>query len=676
MRKMVNITSYIMLMLGIVSVMMCEGRINLLLLSLPVLTYGFYRIEIIRYKGISQSQERILAFIGVVLFFIDKLTFTDSHIFAFSHFLLWMGLVKAFKEKEERDILSFYIISFIHIVIGASLGVEVYFPVILLVYTITGIFSLFYFSIYSSTGSLKGKPVIPSYKIKTYLIPIIILSVIAISTSLLFFIMLPRRPLGIRPIVRGEAIALSGFSDRIGLGDIAEIKENPDIVMRVKSNLPLLWRGKAFDFYTGKGWIVSSNPTVSHQKEGNLISLPAFNPYGKIARQEYYINHYNQRIIFAAYKPESIDFPFRYIREDGLETLYSPLNLTYNLNYIVMSRVPEVSPVNLRGAGKDYPEAIQARYLQLPEISGRVNDLIGGISGRYDNAYDKANAIMNYLRANYGYTLNPKGSGAEESVEDFLFNLKEGHCGYYATSMAVGLRLAGIPCRIINGFGTGKYNRVGDYYIVRQKDAHSWVEAYFPRYGWVTFDPTPPDTSGLELDRGFWARTSFYLDAMEMRWQQYVVAFSYTEQMAIYKGIKRAYLTLKEQIANLPFKWVFIGLITFIVFTAAILLSMKRVFARFIISLMRRIRIKPYYGEGFYARLLRILERKGFYKLESITPYEFACSIINCEDIVRDSIMDLTDIFYQVRFGSKSLNIEMQKRIGEGFNIVKRWRRV
>jgi transglutaminase-like putative cysteine protease len=485
---------------------------------------------------------------------------------------------------------------------------------------------------------------------------------------------LPRRPLGIRPIVRGEAIALSGFSDRIGLGDIAEIKENPDIVMRVKSNLPLLWRGKAFDFYTGKGWIVYSNPTVSHQKEGNLISLPTFNPSGKIARQEYYINHYNQRIIFAAYKPESIDFPFRYIREDDLETLYSPLNLTYNLNYIVMSRVPDVSPVSLRGAGKDYPEAIRARYLQLPEISGRVKDLIGDIAGRYDNAYDKANAIMNYLRANYGYTLNPKGSRAEESVEDFLFNLKEGHCGYYATSMAVGLRLVGVPCRIINGFGTGEYNRVGDYYIVRQKDAHSWVEAHFPGYGWVTFDPTPPDTSGLGLDRGFWARTSFYLDAMEMKWQQYVVAFSYTEQMGIYKGIKMAYLTLKEQIKNLPFKWLLIGLIMSIIFTAAILL-LSPLNPTFSHKWRRRKDEGRGKGEGFYARLLKILERKGFHKLESITPYEFACSIINCDNIVRDSIMDLTDIFYQVRFGSKSLNDDMQKRIKDGFNIVKRWRR-
>jgi len=666
-----------MLALGVISVTVCEGRFNLLLLSLPLLTYGFYRVDIAGYKGISQSQEWILAWTGVIIFFIDKFTFTDSPVFAFSHFLLWMGLVKAFREKEERDFLSFYLISFIHIVIGASLGVEIYFPLILLVYTVTCLFSLFYFSIFSSRSSLRMESVALSPGIKTYSVAIGILSIIVISSSLLFFIILPRRPLGIRPLVRGEAVALSGFTDNIRLGDIAEIKENPDIVMRVKSNLPLLWRGKAFDFYTGKGWVVYSNPVTVYQKAGDIIRLKdrheTSNSSGKTAKQEYYINHYNQRIVFAAYKPESIDFPFRYIREDELETLSSPLNLTYNLSYTVTSRIPDISPERLRVTEEDYPDAIRARYLQLPEISERVKTLIEDITGGYNNAYDKANAIMNYLRLNYGYTLNPKSSGKEESVEDFLFNFKEGHCGYYATSMAVGLRLMGIPSRIVNGFGSGEYNRVGDYYIVRQKDAHSWVEVYFPAHGWITFDPTPPDTSGLERGKEFWYRVSFYLDSLEMKWQQYVVAFSYAEQMEIYKGIKKAYLTLKEHIKKLPFKWVFIGLIMSIASLSVILLYRKRVFAQFIISLRKRIRIKPYYGEGFYAGFLKLLERKGFHKLESITPYEFACSIINCDNMVRDSIMDLTDIFYQVRFGSKSLNNDMQKRIEDGLNIVKKW---
>ena len=103
----------------------------------------------------------------------------------------------------------------------------------------------------------------------------------------------------------------------------------------------------------------------------------------------------------------------------------------------------------------------------------------------------RAKDIERYLQSNYGYTLQLPGLQESDPLANFLFERKKGHCEYFATSMAMMLRTLGIPARIVNGFRGGEYNDLSNSYIVREKDAHSWVEAYFPEYGWASFDPTP-----------------------------------------------------------------------------------------------------------------------------------------------------------------------------------------
>ena len=97
-----------------------------------------------------------------------------------------------------------------------------------------------------------------------------------------------------------------------------------------------------------------------------------------------------------------------------------------------------------------------------------------------------------YLRRNFRYTLKLTGTPGRDPLAHFLFETRAGHCEYFASAMAVMLRAIGIPSREVNGFLPGEYNDLGGDYIVRASDAHSWVEAYFPGSGWITFDPTPP----------------------------------------------------------------------------------------------------------------------------------------------------------------------------------------
>ena len=129
-------------------------------------------------------------------------------------------------------------------------------------------------------------------------------------------------------------------------------------------------------------------------------------------------------------------------------------------------------------------------------------------------------AIEAYLRENYVYTLDLK-AGGPDPLADFVFNVKQGHCEYFATAMAVMVRTQGIASRVVNGFLPGEYNEAAGAYTVRQSDAHSWVEVYFPQTdSWVTFDPTPPAGRTAHVRSGLAGALSKYSEALELMWFQ------------------------------------------------------------------------------------------------------------------------------------------------------------
>src|SRR6202012_986360 len=96
------------------------------------------------------------------------------------------------------------------------------------------------------------------------------------------------------------------------------------------------------------------------------------------------------------------------------------------------------------------------------------------------------------------YTLNPPPLG-NDSVDEFLFDTKRGFCGHYASAFAVLMRDAGVPTRVVTGYQGGTYNRFGNYWIVRQREAHAWDEVWIAARGWVRVDPTAViDASRIE----------------------------------------------------------------------------------------------------------------------------------------------------------------------------------
>ena len=155
---------------------------------------------------------------------------------------------------------------------------------------------------------------------------------------------------------------------------------------------------------------------------------------------------------------------------------------------------------DLQGAGTSYPDWL-APYTTLPPTGYRSPDLLNRIQQlalkvvRDANAttpYDQAAAIEAYLRGpTFSYTLKPRQWPAGvDPIEFFLFTSHEGYCQFFATAMGDMLRSLGIPSRLVNGFGPGTLDANLHTTIVRSRDAHTWVEVYFPKYGWIPFEPT------------------------------------------------------------------------------------------------------------------------------------------------------------------------------------------
>jgi len=160
-------------------------------------------------------------------------------------------------------------------------------------------------------------------------------------------------------------------------------------------------------------------------------------------------------------------------------------------HYRAFSIAPIYGENELRESEPSYPDWVKVRYLQLPEdIPERVINLARELTFSYTTPYDRAVAIERYLRT-FPYTLDlPQRPAGVDIADYFLFSLKKGYCDYYATTMVVLARAVGLPARFVSGFIGGTYDAENGYYVVSADQAHSWVEVYFPEYGWITFEPT------------------------------------------------------------------------------------------------------------------------------------------------------------------------------------------
>ena len=341
---------------------------------------------------------------------------------------------------------------------------------------------------------------------------------------------------------RGDVLArsIAGFSDEVSLGQHGStIYSNPEIVLRVEfpngvpdSPLGLHWRGRSYDRFDGVRWTRSAETRPSDApRNWYREEWP-----DSVVEQKIYAAPLDARVIFGLHPLVGIDTESRTqpLFDQAGDFFYwgneEPVYTAWS-----MGMTPPAD--SLRAANRGFrPD--RRRYLQLPRLPDRIAALADSIAGHLGNDYDKAVAIQNYLRSEFGYTRELPATAGQTSLDYFLFERQQGHCEYFSSAMVVMLRSLGVYSRNVNGFLGGRWNEFGQYLAVTQNEAHSWVEVWFPGYGWVQFDPTPGGSlDGATADAGWLWPGQFWFDGLQFRWNKWILDYSLAKQVDLFGAV-------------------------------------------------------------------------------------------------------------------------------------------
>lgn len=268
-----------------------------------------------------------------------------------------------------------------------------------------------------------------------------------------------------------------------------------------------LWRGEAFDQYTGRAWLASQPSGFSGPVSTNTLSLGHMFPGPPGARPVEHIVRAEIDLPFVIYAPGQIqrlsgEPPFDLtsigdLRIDPYGCVTAPQYfLRRGTAYRVQSMPLTMSGAAPRGEASrsplPAPHELPQQYLLVPLSARRVADLARQVAGDQPTPTRKLSALVRYLQDNYTYTLDaPATPRGRDAADSFLFHYKRGYCDMFATSLALMARAVGIPTRVVTGYAGGQYDPERRAWVLRESDGHAWVEAYLLPWGWVSVDATP-----------------------------------------------------------------------------------------------------------------------------------------------------------------------------------------
>jgi transglutaminase-like putative cysteine protease len=469
----------------------------------------------------------------------------------------------------------------------------------------------------------------------------------------LFFI-LPRVGLATLPLRARLGQMVTGFSERVELGAYGSILTDSSVIMRVHlpdevqpERLPnLRWRGVVLDTFDGTAW------SVRHPRQTRLVRPNAggfdvglLRGSGRFLRQEVFLEPIGSEAVFAAPRVLRVTMPTSVVAMDDMGAV-SVSSLGARLRYTVESELE--GPAVGGGSAKPAPPltAMQLeRYLQLPALPPAIPGLARQVAAGSEDPTEIAGRVEAFLLGQFRYTLDLERVSQLDPLQEFLFVRRAGHCEYFAASMAVMLRSLGVPARVVNGFQRGEWNPYGQYYIVRYSDAHSWVEAYLPGAGWVTFDPTPRATVDTTAPR---RPMVLYLDSLRLQWHRYVVNWSLRDQIRAVQSVQVGLAGLRGLRARLdPEARARLG-------RAGVVALALAVGAAGAWAAWRRRpagRAGGNRAPGFYRRALRAAARRGLRPESAETAREFSGRVAGLGPAAGEAFARVTALYERARFG-------------------------
>ncbi len=666
-----------------------SGRVGLPVLALYFLAVALsWRAQAARLEA-PRWLLNLLAGLYLPIYLADIFFISRSYLIASVHLLLFVSAIKLYSLRSDRDYFYLFILLLMQMLSAATLTVEIAFLLSFVLFVASAVSSLLLFELRrAGLQSDLGATI----SMRSFGIAVISMTLLILLLAGPIFFAIPRVGRGYVARHAGPRQQISGFSDRVNLGEFGRIKSDFSVVMRVKLNSPppadLKWRGLALDRFDGRAWLRSEirRRVLSRSRGYFAVATPSHGT--EIFEQTIFLEPIDTGIIFGAGRPLAILGELRGLSIDqaGALMLDAPPNRV--LRYVVYSELPRYDEELLRGSPVVLGNAYSQRYLELPSLDPRIRDLAESVTRGASNLYDKARLLERFLLANYRYSLDvspPAASG--DPLAAFLFESRAGHCEYFASAMAVMLRYLGVPSRVVNGFRLGEYNPVGGDYIVRQADAHSWVEAYFAAYQqWVEFDPTPPDPvrHRFELER----MISNLIDAIDLYWMEQVINYDMMKQVRLLSRVRSASRRARDWAAGQAGRllaWrplvgfragpeALVGLALALAFAAACLfLWLSRRGRAGIRSGARPRRsgkrTRDEAALQLYGRALRLLSSRGVAKGAGETPREFALRFARRAEF--HFIAALTELHERACYRGRQISDEDLRRGEQCLNSLK-----
>lgn len=301
----------------------------------------------------------------------------------------------------------------------------------------------------------------------------------------------------------GESTSLSGLSafekplDTSGPATLSN-----KVVLWVYANEAHYWRASSLDHFDGRTWTrsIDADPLASYPDpaEPEMQRLASGARSGtRGARIDQYVEVVSETrgdVLVAAAQPTSVSWSDLGGVAEYYDGTLQAGNLEVGDGYWVTSYEREVPAERLRtadGSESGLRPGEAETYLQVSHVSGRVVELSNNITAGETTTYGKVQAVDRWMAANLIYSLDfPELRRGENAVDTLLFESRQGYCQQMATAATILLRLQGVPARLARGYTAGEYHEESGAFVVRARNAHAWVEVYYPGIGWQLFDPT------------------------------------------------------------------------------------------------------------------------------------------------------------------------------------------
>ncbi len=458
------------------------------------------------------------------------------------HLALFAVGVKLFALRQERDKW--------HVVIGAfflflaAMGTSVHPSIMLYLAAFVGLMLTLlarfaYFSVLARFGYRREEPV--RAPLRGFVVGATLAAIVLAAP---LFALLPRirTPyLLVRGTGTGTVVHAAGFSDLITLDSIGSARASRQVLLRMRfapqprPRREIRIKADTYDLYDGRTWRANPNPFPIAPDPGGTFRLGL----GSARQQaEIWLLPWNSTALPLPVQALGVAVRAPALARDrgGAVSLYfvPATILRYDVDLADRPVLDGLPPPRF-----DRPDEAS---LDSRGVTPRIATLAAQVMGT-GTALERAQRLEQHLSTRYGYTTEFVGRSGQLALEDFLFRTRRGHCEFFATAMVVMLRSQGIPARFVTGFLGGEENTFEGYYIVRESNAHAWVEAWIDGRGWEVFDPTPAAGRPGASERDLPLLLSEAWDYLSFRWDRYVLTFGFYDQLQLLLQARSVWLS-------------------------------------------------------------------------------------------------------------------------------------